>query len=345
MHGTRAGDDIRVAGGRERLHDARGYGRPAGDDVELAPVEAAYLLRRGTLDAVDGDGDRAFVGRVPGAMLRAYIDLRERGFRLRPARYAASPGPADLVVYERGEDPGGSVRLRLRVADAAASIAPEAIAALAGAEGGALAIADGEGEVSYFDVDRPDPAGDVSVDLPTGVPATLLDDRVLAWDPPDRLHDRGFYGQPETDGDGRDRDGESADRLHLSLVEAAALAERGAIGVEGGPSAITARGRDRSGDAFDRRLAVYTTLRDRGLAPRSGFKFGADVRTYATVASADDPGHSDDLVWVRCAGDAWDPRDLALRVRLAGGVRKRAVFAPTDASGTVEWIALERLTP
>ena len=40
---------------------------------------------------------------------------------------------------------------------------------------------------------------------------------------------------------------------------------------------------------------------------------------------------------------AFSPRELALEVRLAGGVKKRLVFAL--AGDDVEWLAVGRLTP
>ena len=104
------------------------------------------------------------------------------------------------------------------------------------------------------------------------------------------------------------------------------------------------RGREVEGDRFDRRLGVYTTLRERGVVPKTGYKFGADFRTYADVESVDDLGHSELLVRVLPAEHVFEPRDLALDVRLAHGVRKTMVFALVGEEG-IEWRSLERLTP
>jgi tRNA-intron endonuclease len=176
----------------------------------------------------------------------------------------------------------------------------------------------------------------------------------VAWDPPADLYALGFYGQP------LDRD---ADAVQLSLVEAAYLTARGALEMDGadeptggaatdGRAAVLARGRDAEGDRFDRRLAVYTALRDRGVVPKTGFKFGADFRTYANVESVEELSHSELLIRVLPAGHGFSPRDLALDVRLAHGVRKGMVFAmvaDADATGNaepaIEWLRVERLTP
>ena len=116
-----------------------------------------------------------------------------------------------------------------------------------------------------------------------------------------------------------------------------------------GADAVVDRGRAVEGDRFDRRLRVYERLREAGLVPKTGFKFGADFRTYAHVESVDDLGHSELLVRVLDAGHEFSPRDLALDVRLAHGVRKEMVFALVgdegDAGDAIEWLSVGRLTP
>ena len=111
-----------------------------------------------------------------------------------------------------------------------------------------------------------------------------------------------------------------------------------------GQQAVLERGRQVEGDRFDRRLRVYSELRERRVVPKTGFKFGADFRTYADVESAENLGHSELLVRVLPLQHTFRPRDLALDVRLAHGVRKQMVFALTGKD-TIEWLSIERLTP
>ena len=60
MNGTLRDGVVRVGGdARQRFYDSSGYGRPTGEGVALAPVEAAHLLFRDDLDAVDGMGLRS----------------------------------------------------------------------------------------------------------------------------------------------------------------------------------------------------------------------------------------------------------------------------------------------
>jgi tRNA-intron endonuclease len=338
-----------VVGGdaRQRYYDSSGYGRPlGGQEVALSRVEAAYLLFKGDLDSVDGMGFREFlVGKGDEIATRflVYADLRDRGFYLSPAREGWVDAPratTDFVVYPRGKGPwDDAVLYRVRVAGERADVAAEELGDVV------LAVVDEESEITYLETDRADLRGSSGTDLPRGVPADLLDDRVLVWDPPEVLHDRAFYGQPLDDGD-PNRDRPSA--LQLSLVEAAHLAEAGVLSLGGGETdgseAVCERGRAVEGARFDRRLRIYRALRERGVVPKTGFKFGADFRTYADVESVADLGHSECLVRVLPADHAFSPRDLALDVRLAHGVRKRMIFALVDGDG-LSWLSVGRLTP
>jgi tRNA-intron endonuclease len=371
MEGRLREDGVVVVGGdaRQRFHDARGYGRPLPDgEVALAPVEAAHLLFRADLAAVvvpdggDGAGAGAGAGAADGRIgLRGllartgavlafvvYKDLRDRGFYLSPARagWVEEPAGADLVVYPRGKGPAdGEIAHRVRVVG---EREPVPLASLGGV---ALAVVDEEGEPTYFGAERAAADGcegdgdggataettDAGPTPPAGpIEASLLGDRALIWEPPDALYEGAFYGQRLA--------GRNADRgpLQLSLVEAAHLARTGVLGLE--PAAVTERGRAVEGERFDRRLTAYAALRDAGGVPKSGFKFGADFRVYDAFESVAALGHSDRLVRVVAPDAAPAPRDLSLDVRLAGGVRKRMVFALTGAN-SVRWLSVERLTP
>lgn len=344
---ARLRDGELVVGGdaRQRFYDARGYGRSlGGNEIALSRVEAAHLLLRGDLDAVVDDGDRldvrAFLERVDddrfGARFLVFLDLRERGFYLSPARdgWVDDPDPVvDFVVYPRGKGPeDGAVAYRIRVLGEREPIAATDLGEHA------IAVVDEESEVTYFETDRPAFEGDTDVDLPSGVTGALLTDRAICWDPPEALHDRAFYGQPLGQ-----RDGDSG-ALQLSLVEAAQLVAAGTLDLPGGYDAVVERGRAVEGDRFDRRLQVYAALRERGVVPKTGFKFGADFRTYATVDTVDELGHSERLVRVVPPEHEFSPRDVSLDVRLAHGVRKEMTVA-WPADGDAEFRSVRRLTP
>jgi tRNA-intron endonuclease len=334
-----------VLGGhaRQQFHDARGYGRPVGgNEIALAPVEAAHLLYRGDIDAVDGMEFVEFLDDVDddGAAARflAYADLRSRGFYLAPERdgWVENPhGSADFAVYERGADPGGAVAHHVRAIGERTRVSAATLGDVT------LAIVDEEGSVTYLATDDRGIEGTTTCDAPRAE-GVLLSDRVLVSDPPASLYESGFYGQPVGDS-------EEVATLQLSLIESGSLARQGILSVDGGVGAVERRGRAVEGDRFDRRLATYERLRSDGVVPKTGFKFGADFRTYAEVTSVSELSHSEALVWVLPAEYTFEPRELALYVRLAGGVRKRAVFAlvgngePTTEG--ITWLSVARSTP
>ncbi|MFB6075416.1 MAG: tRNA-intron lyase [Haloarculaceae archaeon] len=328
------GDVVRAGGqARERFYDARGYGRAlSGGALELAPVEAAHLLYRGDLDAVDGMDFRAFLSSaaVSEVDFFVYKDLRDRGFYLSPARegWVEDPAGADFVVYPRGQGPwDDGVAYRVRAVGERATVPAADLGECV------LAVVDEESEITYLRTRRPDVAG-TSAGPPDRVEGELLADRVLCWDPPAALYERAFYGQRLDDEGGA---------VQLSLVEAASLARAGVLALPAGVDAVIERGRELEGERFDRRLRVYDALRDAGVVPKTGFKFGADFRTYADVTDVADLGHAELLVRALPAEHAFEPRDLALDVRLAHGVRKTMVFALVGTD--LEWVAVERLTP
>ncbi|WP_458207437.1 tRNA-intron lyase [Haladaptatus sp. NG-SE-30] len=343
MEGRLRDDEVYVGGdARQRYYDSRGYGRPLdGNEIALSRVEAAHLLLRDDLDSVEGKGFHEFLQDSTGdgfvARFLVYTDLRERGFYLSPDRsgWVYDPLPnSDFVVYPRGSGPwDDDVLYRLRVVSERETIPASQLGDVA------LAVVDEESEITYFETDRVDVHGTTDHDVPGDLSGTLIADQVLLWNPPDVLHQRSFYGQSMG---GRD----SAGALQLSLVEAAHLVADGKLAVDGGYEEIVARGRDVEGERFDRRLRVYRALRERNVVPKTGFKFGADFRTYADVASVDDLGHSEFLVRVLGEDHEFVPRDLALDVRLAHGVRKRMIFAlVTDTKQIATWLSVTRLTP
>jgi len=376
IEGHVRGDVVHVGqDARQRFHDSRGYGYPLdGNDVALAPVEAAHLLARDDLDAVDGMDFRAFLRASddPALPVRylVYADLRERGFYAAPAhpdwtefaradRGAGGANGADsqdgeaddrdadvgsqdgddFVVYPRGSGPGdGEIAYRVRVTGERTEVPASALGDCV------LAVVDEESEITYLETTRPDLAGAVDASLPSAATADLLADRITVWGADaDALYETGFYGTPLS---GRDA---GADAIVCSLVEAASLADAGALDLD--VDDVVARGRAVEGERFDRRLAAYDALREAGIAPKTGFKFGADFRTYADFQGPDDVGHSERLVRVLPAGHAFPPRDLALDVRLANGVKKTMTYAAVDDDGTsaddldVEWLSVQRLTP
>jgi len=344
MNGTLRDGVVHLSGNaRQQFYDSGGYGRPAGgSDLELAPVEAAHLLYRGDLDAVVDEegasmGFREFLTRTDAVLpFVVYKDLRDRGFYLSPARDGwvdpSVDDATDFVVYPRGKGPSdGEIAYRLRVVGERAPLPAASI------DEHVLAVVDEDGELTYLGTEWLSPSGDADPSLPDSLDATLTDDRLLVWDPPAALYANGFFGQRLA---GRNAD---AGPLQLSLLEAAYLAHHDCLDVD----AATVQGHAEAveGERFRRRYAAYEALRDAGAVPKSGFKFGADFRVYESFDGVADLGHSDKLVRVVEPDHEFLPRELSLDVRLAGGVRKRMVFALTEPKDGIDWLCVERITP
>ncbi|MES3516130.1 MAG: tRNA-intron lyase [Natronomonas sp.] len=328
MEGRYDGEVVRVGdNARERFYDSRGYGTPDGEGVVLSPVEAAHLLYRGDLDSVDGQPFAAFLGNA-GVLTSflVYKDLRDRGFYV--SVVTDEDGDAiDFLVHPRGEGPwGGAVEHRVRVTDERETIELDELGDVV------LGIVDEESEITYLETDTASVSGRSQRYFDTEIHGELFGDRVVCWNPPAVLHNRSFYGQPMDD------DGTA---LQLSLTEAVYLARRGVLEID--VEAVIERGRGIEGQRFDRRLTVYRRLRERGLVPKTGFKFGADFRAYTEVEDVENLGHSELLIRVLPNDGTATPREIALDVRLAHGVRKRMVFALVGEE--IRWLSVGRLTP
>ena len=276
----------------------------------------------------------------------------------------------EFVVYPRGHGPwDDDIAYRVRAVSEREGVSAHSLTELAQTGDksgtGVLAVVDEESEVTYLELGEPPIDGSTDHDLPS-FEGLFLSDRVLVTEPPSGLYHRAFYGQ-QLDRDERP--------IQLSLVEAAYLTDCGLLTIESdetghgnsdgaghgnsdgtstpsatgehddgtGYRAVLERGRQVEGERFDRRLRVYRTLRRADIVPKTGFKFGADFRTYADVASVDDLGHSELLVRVLPGTHTFAPRDLALDVRLAHGVRKQMVFALVNDD--IDWLSVERVTP
>lgn len=306
---------------RQQLYHASGVGRPHGtDEVLVSWAEAVYLLERGDIDGIDGDGLAAVLATPPDrwAVDRwlVYRDLRERGYYVSTAydlQAPGGPGAVTFTVRPRGADPtSDAVAHRIGVVDETTRLA------IADLTGVTLAVADDEGAVTYLGVEAFDPTGDTLIDTwsaPTGIGCGS---RVIVPDPPSALGDPAFFG----------RSFDAGGRL-LNAIEARYLAERDRLELAELPTVGTDRYR------------VYTDLRDSGCVPRSGLKFGADFRVYTDVTDADDPGHSAFLVDVHPAEATVSARELSRAVRLAGGVRKRHVVALVEDE-SIAYLGVER---
>lgn len=295
---------------RQQLYDASGYGEPLdGDAVALTPVEAAYLLREEKLEDVGGDGYSHFLHDAVEneAVFRAYADLRDRGYYL--------THDDELYLHARGDHPANtSPETRVEAVDEDADVELGALPSL-------LAVADDDGDVTYFSVEREDiEDGFPSVDADVSFETEERGRGVAVVSGGDALREAG-YGSPQSE--------DGVGEVLLSPVEAAYLDDSGVLDAP-------------NTKVDERRLTVYADLRDRGACPRTGFKFGSDFRVYETP----DDDHAGLLVSAFERDLRLPVVELSRSVRLAHGVRKRMVFALVDeGDDTVEYIDVERERP
>jgi len=85
---------------------------------------------------------------------------------------------------------------------------------------------------------------------------------------------------------------------------------------------------------------VYNDLREMGLIPKAGFKYGAHFRVYEVLENE----HSRYLMHVVLKDEKWVWFSFSALIRLAHSVRKEMVFAGVDAdSGQIDYIKIGRV--
>lgn len=312
---------------QQRFYAASGVGRPTGDGgVRLTWVEAVYLLERGDLDSVGNSDFLDTLADPPdvSALDRwlVYRDLRERGYYVSTAYQPGAPpvvGDDAFIVRPRGSSPtSDSVAFCVGVLPEAETVPLDSASART------IAIADDETEITYLSISPFEPSGSTEVGTWPSPPGRTCGRRVIVPDPPSPMIDPAFFG--------RQLDGGS---LVLNALEARYLQDGHLLELPHEPE-------DETGT--DRRYPVYAALRDNGCVPRSGLKFGADFRVYTDVSDATNPGHSSYLVEVVSDDATTTGRRLSRAARLAGGVRKKHVYA-LIGEDTIRWLSLERHRP
>jgi tRNA-intron endonuclease len=333
----------RVKAGKQainELYNVGYYGRPKGDTLELTLIEAAYLHYKKKLEIQIDDRSMSFEEFFTEASKRqqyfdlkyiVYKDLRERGFYVQPS-------VTDFRVYPRGGHPGKtpakffvhviSERIPLSLKELRMSLE----AAHNVHKTMVLAIVDEESDITFYEIRKVEPAGSVesieqAVQGKRGR-STFLEDRVVVWDSDvsSSLHAAGFYGHPL-----------DADRLQLSLVESCYLLKKGVLEVVDISDISSALAFDEFAakasvieSEFMLKYMVYENLRDRGLVPKTGFKFGSHFRVYLDFRSVDKLPHSEYLVHSIAEEYEFMLPVMSRAVRLANSVRKRMIYAVYD---------------
>lgn len=335
MKGELKGDRVVMGSDAvEELYNVLYYGRLKDDTLELALVEAAYLLDREKI-SVDSNG-RSLSFRdlfIEASHLQEYFELKYIVYRdLRERGYYVQPGVTDFRVYPRGGKPGVTAsHLFVHVVTERKPLPLTQLisnlqAAVNVRREMALAIVDEESDITYYGVKfqrMRGGMGPLDVEMKKGV-ATLMADRVIVWDQGMslQLHEKGFYGNMLDE-----------KRLQISLIESAYLMKKYGLEIidteTNEPLKLeTFIQKTRTIDRdFEGKLKVYEDLRERGLVAKTGFKFGSHFRVYLKIENIKKIPHSLYLVDYIENGHVFDLPDLSRSVRLANSVRKEMVFA------------------
>jgi tRNA-intron endonuclease len=200
-----------------------------------------------------------------------------------------------------------------------------------------LAIADEEGDITYYELDSQPLTGEknpLNVDQTTGV---LLQDRVLIFDEEkaELLHDSEFFGKRFGTG------------LQISLVEARYLVEKNLLQIR------LPQGKKLSKKQFEhiiterqndirKRSIVFQDLKAQGLIVKTGFKFGNHFRAYT---SQPDKTHAEYLVHAVSFKDTLEWAEVSRAIRLAHSVKKTFLFASIDQEKKVRYLSFKRIRP
>jgi tRNA-intron endonuclease len=325
------GTSVRLGADGVPLYEQQGYGRPDRGGLRLAPMEALHLLQkeRITVEGHDFESLVTIFSQKPG-FLRTYLvyrDIRERG-------YAVQPGPQDLRVFRRGERPGeGRSKYFVRILSERDLVQFDTVTADTTSTGfmrkeHLIAVVDDENELTYYEV-REQSLPAHAPQAPAEPAAGMLSGvSVIVRAGPGSWLESGWFGKRL-----------DAQHILLSPVEAFYLLEKkwvgvGEIGATGSGSYLDSAVQE---DAEIReKAAVYRDLRDRGLVPRTGYKFGHHFRVYIAGKT-----HSDLLVHAVPGGVALQMSTISRSVRLATSVKKKMLFGRIQDT-TVRYIEFAR---
>ena len=331
---------------------AKGFFGTLGEDGSLVldRYESVYLAEMGRAELRGARGRRVgwsgvfrrAVRAEPGFPVRylVYRDLRQRGYVVR-----AGPPPVAFSVLPRG----GTLHktpsrywveaLSEREPFDLAHVVQLAERAQSARKLLWLGVVDEESDLTYYRLRRPVPTGAV-VPAPLAAPTEgwLSDDRVTVHDAKavEGLGRLLAYGS------------RVGDRLELSLLESAYLAQAGELAVRDAKSGrrlpldrLERRAR-RLDPRFSERLAAYRELRGRRLVVKTGFKYGAHFRAYPRNP---ENAHARYLVQALPERHVASWPEVAGAVRLAQGVRKEFLVASVARDEKVRFLSLERIRP
>ncbi len=293
-----------------------------GGALSLTFVEAFYLMNEGKLTVENltlSEFLRYAVERTHDFEVRylVYRDLRKRGFMVRENGHIKAVRGVEeneyliVPVYER------------------VTFSFDDIFEKVGDGKRIFAVVDGDGDLTYYSIEREDPWGPLKLRSEENVYVMFLGEMGFAEDF-GGIHKKGFYGKI------------IEKNLHLSAIECVYLERKGITEIKDvGGKTRSAEGIIKemcvSDPEFERKIRIYSDLRDRGLIVKTGFKYGTHFRVYVR----DIEHHAPYLVHAVPENYVGTWPEISRGVRLAHGVKKNFLLA--EASEKPRYLKIKRV--
>ncbi len=362
LHGHLERDTVIVSDEAEAssLFNRSGTGYMVKGRLFFTPVEAFYLMNEGKLEL--NISKKEFLEKAmstPDFQTRymVYRELRKRGFLIRDdgfmyiRRGGEQKERGEMMVFPLDEKDifdfegiygmAGENRKKTHTEEkeGTGTEAPDVqvlniyekklSGAILRAEGPLIfAIVDGDGDVTYYSIDRYEPHGPHTSEPSRKGNALLIEDMGIMLEGYEEVNSL-FYGK-KTD-----------EALYLSTIECLYLIGRKKLSLYEGKKRVSfdslmKRASDKDPE-IETKLSIYSDLRERGLIVRTGFKYGTHFRVYVK----DVEQHAKYLAHAipeRYRG-SWP--EISRGVRLAHGVKKEFLLA--EASKNPRYLRIRRV--
>lgn len=290
------------------LYYEGGYGRLKDSFLELSIIEAAYLLNKGDIDSIDDMNYEDFISNLSKKeklffpILRVYSDLRKRGYYLQHL-----PGDRSIKVYARGEKPSkSSPEKKVLVLREKNKINRKKLKK-------SISIIDSDDDITYFNTKKWDKKRNTSL-FRKEITGKKVREKICIDKAPNNYPIEYFGEKTEEN------------KFLLPPLEARYLRSNGILSAQNVP------------EVNQNALKVYSNLRNRGLFPKTGFKFGFDFRVH--ISPEED--HSEYLIEIK--KNRLKTKEISGKVRLAHSVRKKCILAFPEQNG-LNYIEIERWKP
>ncbi|MFW5946480.1 MAG: tRNA-intron lyase [Candidatus Natronoplasma sp.] len=346
MPGILKGEKIIVKDEKEgnRIYNKGYFGQPlSGSGVELDLYEGLYLMEADRLE-VEEEGKELTSEDIIEKISEddfhreylPYKDMRMRGYVLKKAS-----DPASFRVFPRGGGPGKTpskywlCTYRENDTFKIDKIMNDKKQISNLDKTMMTALVDEEGDVTYYIFSTIDLNGEVESYRDNSLEGILYGEGTIINEGYEELHEGNFYGFKEEGS------------LRLSIYETLYLVENEVLevkdinsGKELSVEDLKPIYQDQRGE-FKTEYTVYRNLRERGLIPKTGFKYGAPFRAYAA-----DPEkkHAEYIIQPLRKDYGCEWYQVSRAVRVAHSVRKDFLYARVDGE-KVDYLKIKRETP